>query len=190
MRKLSITEGLVELKLLDSRIYKAMDKDWAIATKKAEITPDNLKKFQGEVKANYQSIMDLIKERNKIKSAIVKSNAKTTLKVGDKKMTVAEAIDRKASIKYEKELLNTWKSNIADAEKIVTATNQRVQEKIDVMLSQLASSEKDDIASATVILSESYMEKNGLELIDPIDLKAKIEPRRRPAWVRGSCGRS
>ena len=49
--------------------------------------------------------MDLISRRNKIKSAIIMSNAKTVVEVAGKQMTVAEAIDKKSSIEYEKELL-------------------------------------------------------------------------------------
>ena len=124
MRKITITEGLVELKLLDSRIRKATVKDWAIGVYSKDVTQENKKKFEEVTKANYQSIKDLINERAKIKSAIVKSNAKTQVKVGEKKMTVAEAIERKSSIDYEKDLLSEWKTSLAQATNTVEKGNE------------------------------------------------------------------
>ncbi|MFB8733012.1 hypothetical protein ACEQPO_01165 [Bacillus sp. SL00103] len=59
------------------------------------------KKSKKKAKADDQSIQALIKRRNAIKSAIVVSNATTTIDVAGVNMTVAEAIERKTSIEYD-----------------------------------------------------------------------------------------
>lgn len=107
MRKITVTEGLNELKLYDSKIEKAINNLKLIGAKKKSVDKVgvvNVEKFVADAKAAHQSIMDLIRNRNALKAAIVKSNAITYLEIGDQKMTVAEAIERKNSIQYEKEL--------------------------------------------------------------------------------------
>jgi hypothetical protein len=174
MRKMTITEGLVELKLLDSRISKAIERDWIAVVKNSD-TVTAKKEWGEKVKASLQSVTDLIEERKKIKSAIVKSNAQTLLKIDDKEMTVAEAIERKTSISYEKMLLEKWKNQFANAKNVEIANNNRIQEKIDTMLKEIVASDKEDIGELSYSIEESYRRKNGVEMLDPINLEAKIE---------------
>ena len=104
MRKISITEALNELKLYDSKILKAITNAKLVgAAKKFSDKVGVFKKedFEDRAKASYQSVTDLIANRNALKSAIVKSNAITEVTVNGKTMTVAEAIERKNSIDYD-----------------------------------------------------------------------------------------
>lgn len=57
------------------------------------------------MQASYDKVMGLISYRHKIKALVVQSNACTKVIVGKEEMTVAEAIERKQSIQYEKDLL-------------------------------------------------------------------------------------
>ena len=102
MEKMLVTQALNELKLLDSRIEDATNNAiFVIAAKKNEkkVNPNLTKEdFEIRSKAFYQSIMDLIERRKKIKAAIVASNAVTKVTVHDEEMTVAEAIERKSTI--------------------------------------------------------------------------------------------
>lgn len=109
MRKISITEALNELKLYDSKITKAITNVTLCgATKKSSDKVGVVKKedFEDRAKASYQSVTDLIANRNTLKSAVVKSNTVTEVTVTDKIMTVTEAIERKNSIEYDETLLN------------------------------------------------------------------------------------
>lgn len=175
MRKMTITEGLAELKLLDSRIRKAIYTEFIWAAKKVDMTEEQNKKYRQVAESNYASVCDLIKNRNAIKSAIVKSNAVTMVKVDGVEMTVAEAIERKSAIEYERSLLASFKDQFAGTKNTVEKQNARVQERIDNMLSQIASSGKNDIAEAQKIMSETYMANNGWGMFDPLDLAEKIK---------------
>lgn len=107
MRIITITEALNELKLYDARIRKAISNTkLAGAAKKssARIGAITKNEFNEHAKASYQSVTDLIANRNTLKSAIVKSNAVTEITVNGKVMTVAEAIERKNAICY-----NLWR---------------------------------------------------------------------------------
>ena len=175
MRRMTITEGLVELKLLNKRIEKAIYKDFIWSAKKVDMTADEVAKHKEIGEANMSSVEDLIANRNAIKAAIVKSNAVTMVNVAGTEMTVAEAIERKTYIESEKMLLAEWQRQYAQARNNVDVQNRRVQERIDNMLSQIASSSKSDIEEAQKVMSETYMENNGWDIFDPVNLKEKID---------------
>lgn len=108
IRKISITEALTELKLYDQKINKVLCSADFIGCKKKSsdrVNSFKLENFEANAKASYQSVSDLIENRARLKSAIVQSNAATMVEIAGKKYTVAEAIERKNSIEYDKMLL-------------------------------------------------------------------------------------
>lgn len=183
MRKITVTEGLNELKLYDSKIEKAINNLKLIGAKKKSVDKVgvvNVEKFVADAKAAHQSIMDLIRNRNALKAAIVKSNAITYLEIGDQKMTVAEAIERKNSIQYEKELLLAMKAQYGSATVTVNKENAKVDNKVDELIQTLVGRDttkkldKDEQAAVEV----PYRAKNEWELVDPLnllDLMTKLE---------------
>ena len=127
-----VTQALNELKTLDGRINKAITDGIFVAGAKASdknILPGMSKEdFNGEAVASKQSADDLIKWREKVKAAVVASNAITF--VPDLNMTVAKAIETKASIKYKKALLNRMKSQYQRALAEVNQNNARVEQAV------------------------------------------------------------
>ena len=88
IRKISVTEGLRELKLYDAKINKAINSvQFVGATKKSLDTVGDIKRdvFCSNAKAGYQSVKDLIANRQKLKEAIVQSNAQTIVEIGGEK---------------------------------------------------------------------------------------------------------
>lgn len=140
----------------------------------------NVEKFVVDAKAAHQSIMDLIRNRNTLKAAIVKSNAITYLEIGDKTMTVAEAIERKNSIQYEKDLLLAMKAQYASATVTVNKENTKVDNKVDELIQSFVSrdtTKKFDKNEQTAV-EALYREQNEWELVDPLnlfDLMTKLE---------------
>lgn len=183
MRTITVTEGLNELKLYDSKIEKAINNLKLIGAKKKSVDKVgvvNVEKFVADAKAAHQSIMDLIGNRNALKAAIVKSNAITYLEIGDQKMTVAEAIERKNSIQYEKELLLAMKAQYGSATVTVNKENAKVDNKVDELIQALVGRDttkkldKDEQAAVEV----PYRAKHEWELVDPLnlfDLMTKLE---------------
>lgn len=180
MRKISITEALNELKLYDSKIRKAIgNAAFCGAAKKSSDKVGIVKKenFDERAKASYQSITDLIANRNTLKSAIVKSNAVTEVTIADKVMTVAEAIERKNSIEYDGTLLDEMKCQYAKSITTVDKENKKVDAQIDKLLETFTGRDSDkkpdkDTLSA---ISDPYKEKNEFEFIDPLGIYNKIQ---------------
>ncbi len=180
MRKITVTEGLNELKLYDSKITKGVNSSkFCGATKKSsdKVWNINREDFNERAKASYQSDIDLIKNRNTLKSAIVYSNAITMIKVADKEMTRAEAIERKKSICYEKVLLKEMKQQYALAVDTVNKENKKVDEKVDNLILTLVGKDSDKKLSPAdqEAIEKPYRETNEFEIIDPINLLEKIE---------------
>lgn len=179
MRKISITEALNELKLYDSKINKAIaNAKLTSAAKKSSDKVGVVKKdeFEERAKASYQSVTDLIANRNALKSAIVKSNAVTEVTINGKTMTVAEAIERKNSIDYDVTLLNEMKKQYVTATDTVNKENKKVDNKVDELLSTLIGKDSDKKISKEdqEAIEKPYREKNEYEFIDPIGIYDKM----------------
>lgn len=180
MRKISITEALNELKLYDSKILKAITNAKLVGVaKKSSDKVGVFKKedFEDRAKASYQSVTDLIANRNALKSAIVKSNAVTEVTVNGKTMTVAEAIERKNSIDYDETFLCEMKKQYVNATDTVTKENKKVDNKVDELLATLIGkdSSKEISKESQEAIEKPYRAKNEYEFIDPIGLLDKIE---------------
>jgi len=179
-RRISITEALTELKLYDSKITKALCSSVFIGGKKK--SSDKVGNFKTDnfvelAKSSYQSVKDLIANRAKIKSAVVQSNAVTTVEIAGETYTVAEAIERKNSICYDKALLGEMKSQYAKITDMVTKENNRVDAQVDKMLETFLGKDSEKKVSETDLstISDPYRAKNEWELIDPLGLYEKIQ---------------
>ncbi len=179
MRKISITEALNELKLYDSKIMKAIgNAKFCGASKRSSDKVGVIKKenFDERAKASYQSITDLIANRNELKSAIVKSNAETVIAVNGKSMTRAEGIERKNSIEYEEELLTEMKRQYAASTATVEKENKKVDAKVDELIATLVGKDSDKKLNKDdqEAVERPYRSKNEWEFIDPIGIYDEI----------------
>ncbi|MBN3351972.1 hypothetical protein CF086_16890 [Clostridium botulinum] len=176
--KISITRALAELKLLDSRINNKIGNVVFIADKKKSSSKINntytIEEFESIVQSDHQSITDLINRRRIIKSKIVESNAKTIVDVDGEKMTVADAIERKSSIEYERNLLDTMKRQLARINHKVTEANDRMELNLDRQLEAMMNSDGKK-TDGMKKFSEEYREQNGYEVIDPLKLNKLVK---------------
>ena len=175
MRRISITEALNELKLYDSKINKAIANAKLVsATKKSsdKVGVFGRDEFTERAKSSYQSVTDLIANRNALKSAIVKSNAVTEVTINEKVMTVAEAIERKNSIDYDVSLLNEMKRQYVTATDTVNKENKKVDNKVDELIATLVGKDSDKKLDKDAIeaVESPYRQKNEFELVDPIGI--------------------
>ena len=179
-RRISITEALVELKLYDSKIQKALRGVKFVGAKKKSsdkvgaFKEDN---FVANAKSGYQSLIDLRANRDKIKEAIVQSNATTKVEIAGKTYTVAQAIERKSSIEYDKLMLMQMKEQWADATNTVDKENKKVDLQVDKMLETFLGKDSEKKVSETDLstISDPYRAKNEWELVDPLGLYQKIQ---------------
>jgi hypothetical protein len=166
----TITRALVEIKTLEKRIEKLISESRFITI--------TYKGFPGDEvdTGKYTAIRDLIARRDSIKRAIIRSNGNVKVTISKRTYTVQEAIDRKASIQWEKMLLRKLQEQRSQMLNEMERHNTTVQTKLDKLLeSQFGSkdtkSNKDDLAS----ISDSYRKSNLATLVDPLQLDKEIE---------------
>lgn len=181
MEKMLVTVALNELKLLDSRIIKEIDRGSFISSAKKsspKVSPAMSKEeFIEEAKSKFNSVKDLIERRAKIKAAIVDSNAKTEVEIDGVKMTRADAIERKSSINYEKLMLNELKDQLNIHTAKVNSSNYEVDNKIDSLVQAAYGKEgKNNIKQEDYdAIAKPYREANEWDVVDPLNLKDVIE---------------
>lgn len=176
--KMSITRALAELKLLDKRIHTVMNSakfvDFSIGEKAVNGYASN-KEYEDKVKSAYQSVKDLIKRRNDIKSAIVLSNARTKVKIADKEYTVAEAIERKTAIQYEEQLMQKMKNEYIKVTTNISRKNEEVKEELNRKLDALYGREAKTKVDENNELVKSYRNDHEAKMIDPLHIRSEYE---------------
>jgi hypothetical protein len=185
MQKMSVTRGLRELKLIDARIGSAISKLNALDVSqekykgKALRSNMDIKEFESTAQSRYDAVVGLQKRRASIKTAIMISNLKTKVKVGSgkgvKAISVAEAIEYKNQVKYEKELLLTLKKQKQQNDKLIAEAREELDEKIDAMVSQNLGSDSKNKTQEVENISNAFVKANELRVIDPLKIEAKIK---------------
>ena len=110
MEKITIHRALAELKTIGSRIDKSIEEFTPAGMMQKDRPVNNFKpkeEFEKLVKQKFQSTTDLINRRNRIKTAIVQANSKVIVKIAGKEMTIADAINLRTTIVYQKKLIET-----------------------------------------------------------------------------------
>jgi hypothetical protein len=175
---ISITEALVKLKTLGKRIDNAISSIRPIAMVTGKNSPlgfKTIEEFETTAKAGFLSAQDLIKYRQIIKGAIVAANAGTLVTIGGKSMTIAQAIERKNSIQYEKELLKTLSQNYAVILNKFVHTEADVQARLQKLLEATFGKDTKTKGDEVDNISKPFIEANAPKLIDPLDLKNLID---------------
>lgn len=188
--KMLVTQALDERDLLVKKIADKITKASFVDTIKPneeKVYSKHISKedYAQEAEAAYQQIIDLIERFQKIDAAIVASNAKTEIKTLYGTFTVAGAISLRNRLRgmgaYEDEA--DFEGNLQS--KMRAEYNERVR-FCDVKNSQLLSTAeemrlsilgrdsktKDDKPLSVV---EVYVKENTTELVDPLDVKKKLE---------------
>lgn len=178
MEEITVTRALAELKLLDSRIQKkTLESDFVFLLSKRNKSNVNTDTLTNNAKGSFQSVVDLIKRRQSLKSAIILSNASTKVKLNGQDMTVAEVIECKQLVELYKSLLTKLQQNRTNVLSQVERNNQQMEADLQKLLemnfgkSSNSKTNADDIEN----ISKTYREQNKSEMLDCINIDAKIK---------------
>lgn len=178
MKKLSIHRALTELKMLTLRIEAATNEVSAVvANRKSnrKINGVDIPEYEKQMQASYDKVVGLISYRNKIKALVVQSNANTKVMVGKEEMTVAEAIERRQSIQYEKNLLEVIQHQHRSAINSVAKENDALPAKLETYLVNILGNKDKQSPEEVKLHTETFMKRNEFEIIDPLNVKQQIE---------------
>lgn len=178
---MTVHKALAELKLLDSRIEKAIAEGvYCVANKHSndKIGGVPLDDYIKIMKGGYDRATDLINRRKAIKRAVVLSNAVTKVSVAGNEYTVAEAIEMKNhGVEFEKLLMNTMNIQYRNAQMQIKQENgkdleQRAEQYVTAIYGQKES--KTNTADIEKVKSD-FLKSNQYELVDPLHVFDKIE---------------
>lgn len=178
---MTVTDALAELTLLEKRIDSArfqLDDNTLIAVVEVGKVPTGYRsrdEHATQARASLQRVDALIARRRGIKRAIVLSNASTTVAVAGQEMTVAEAIEMKNFITYSQSIVDTMQEAHASTRKEYETARARVKERLDKLAMEVLG--KNTSADKYQSLADSFLEREGVELLDPTNLAEQIENR-------------
>lgn len=188
--KMLVTQALDERDLLVKKIADKIAKASFVDTIKPNEEKVYAKRisredYTKEAEASYQQIMDLIERYQRIDAAIVASNAKNEITTSYGIFTVAGAISLRSRLRglgvyedeadFEGNLQNKLRAEYNERVRFCDTKNSQLQSTAeDMRLSILGrdSKTKDDKPLSVV---EAYVKENTTELVDPLDVKKKLE---------------
>lgn len=183
MEKLLVTQALDERDLLKKKINDAIRKAKYVVVckqKDKEINGIKVEDIEKTIQADWQSINDMIERYNRINSAIILSNATTTIKFKNgKEMTKAEAIalkNAKADTAFIDSLINyadsSYKVAVSLAAKIESS---QADTRTNYINNTLTGNDKKNIDEDTLETIDKFVAPFGPKWINPIDIESKVK---------------
>jgi len=173
--KITIHRALAELKLIDGKINKSIGEITPLGCMQEGKLVDNIETvedFKKRATSKYQSVFDLIQRKNIIKSAIVESNSRTKIKIGNKEMTVADAINYKKIIDFKKLLLEALKTKSSQVKMRFIMENEKINnialENAKIMLGKQGDDKVKPNDNDVKAIMEPFIKRNELHLVDPL----------------------
>lgn len=148
---ISVTRALSELKALDLKIGNpslfGTLTGVAVAGKTVQSASGELPQGESDAKSkilsNIQKMEAALERRRALKAKIVDSNAKTFVKVGDKYITVAEAIELKSRVESLEGLVLYVKSQVVNTNTVVSRLEATMEQMIAAQVQTLLGSDSD-----------------------------------------------
>ena len=175
--QMSVHRGLSEIKLLSSRIQKSVNSTFVVSNKVSNKTIGgrSINEVRQVIEGNFDSVIALIENRKRIKSALVLSNASTKVTIAGKEYAVAEAIERKASVDLDRLFLASLKSQFVSHNNNVESQNSQLSGKLETYLASVLGEKSSRSAEDVKMHTKVFEDQNRFELIDPRHIANYIE---------------
>lgn len=188
--KMLVTQALDErdllVKKISDKIVKASFVD-TIKPNEENVYAKKVKKeeYAKEAESAYQQILDLINRFQKIDAAIVDSNANTTVNTSYGVFTVAGAISLRSRLRgigsyegsadFEGQLQNKMYAEYNERVRFCDSKNSQLQITAENMRLSILGKESKSKDDKPLNVVEVYVKENTTELVDPLDVKKKLE---------------
>lgn len=173
--QITVTRALAQIKSLEERITRATQAafvSYRVGEKSAGGSP--VADVETTLKANLQSVTAMIAQRDSLKAAVIRSNAETSVEIGGQTLTVAEAIERKGSIRFLQTLLGSLKSQAGQAKLQVERKNQEMQVRLDALLQTAVGKDRKITDEDMGAIGNPFKQANEAFLIDPLQIDTVI----------------
>lgn len=172
---MTIHRALAELKLIDSRIEKSISVIEPTGVMQLDKPVNGFFKkedFETEAKSKFQSVIDLIERKNKIKSAIVLANGVTKVNISGVEMTIADAINFKTVVVFKKNLIATLIKKHNAVKSKFTVENEKINnvalENAKIMIGKQGDDRVKPTDNDVKAIVEPFVKRNEFHLVDPL----------------------
>ena len=188
--KMLVTQALDERDLLVKKIADKIAKASFVDTIKPNedkvfVMRTSREEYAREAESAYQQINDLIERFQKIDAAIVASNAKTEITTSYGTFTVAGAISLRSRLRglgsyaedadFEGRLQKKLTYEYNDRIQFRDKKNSQLQATAEEMRLSILGKDSKTKDEKPLGVVEAYVKENTTELVDPLDVKKKIE---------------
>lgn len=186
MAKITLTRALVELKTLDERIQKATNQQFVGLVKGTDKKPTigmykDVEQMERSFTANFNQVNDLMKRRQKIKSALVLANANTMLTVNGIPMSIADAIDSKRIAEFRAQLIRSIRQQISNASNAIEKNRVDMEANIQAQIDRILGNDqkgKDAVSQNKDMIETirtTMFNLHDMKIVDPNKLVDDIE---------------
>ncbi len=188
--KMLVTQALDERDLLVNKILDKIAKASFVDTTKPnedKVFRKRISKeeYAKEAESAYQQILDLIDRFQKIDAAIVASNAKTEITTSYGTFTVAGAISLRSRLRgagaydgkadFEGHLQQKLQGEYNERVRFCDDKNTQLQAAAEGMRLSILGRDSKTKEDKPLSVVETYVKENTTELVDPLDVKKKLE---------------
>jgi len=178
--KLTIHRALSELKIIDSRINKAIGEGVFVTANKhsnAKINGMTIGELQSFMKSSLESITSIITRKNAIKRAVDLSNATTKVTINGVEMTVVEAINLKNhGLESKLALVNAMKKQYTLAINKATSDNNTLNERAESYVIGMYGGKDTKTDPSTITKAkQEFIEMNTIDIVDGVDILKTIK---------------
>lgn len=190
--EITIHRALSQLKTTQARIEDRLKKDIYISstigkTSMAEGRPVDA--VEREIRSNYDSMCQLLKNFEALKLAIIRSNSgiteeSTNIRTGEvdgRQMTVAEAIAiQKYVLPFWSRFVGHLEAQLNETKLSVEMANNQANKEISSMLDTFSNKDSKNLDQTQVnTITEAYQQNKFRRLVDPLELVSKIDKLHR-----------
>lgn len=145
---------------------------WLGTNNRANVTVASV---ENNISASYQKITALMANYEVVNAAKIAANNSTMVKIGDKEMSIAQAIALKESFEFKKNLLAQMKQQAMNALVTFNTLQQAMEAKIDETLKPYMAREKKPDQVEIDFLTKDVRASMTPSLIDPISINENID---------------
>lgn len=176
---MTVHMALSEMKTMEKRIEKAIKGIVPIGVKEnssRSVNAISVDAFEKDVRTMNQSVQDLIKRYNAMKTALYRYNVSKQIRVAGREMSVAEALWlMKHGMEQKRSLLAHYESAYKKAQAETEKYNNELLNAAAEKCADAACGGKDNSRSEDYLkMVEQYKESHRKVYVDPLNLKALI----------------
>lgn len=176
-KEITLTEALATLKVLRSK-QETLSRTGSfvgVATRD-KVGALSVEDAQKQFKSEFDRLASLGRQIQEIGAKLYEANSKTTVTVGGKTYTLAEAIYRKSNLASEAERIRLMKGALARAESAATKAVEQAEKRADQQVENLlAGRTKDDgVGTMAVEMRKKLIDAEKIQVVDPNGLAAFI----------------